>query len=63
MTPTPAPSRLAASIAGEDSRPTTGAAHVEGGTAEDPLIKVVLRPHEGHEAKKPFTVQPAQMVS
>jgi len=36
---------------------------VEKTPSSDPMIKVMLRKHGGHEACKPFTIEPKQMVS
>lgn len=55
---TPGPSRMTVL----QSRASTSA---EGSTRppDEPLINVVIRPHEGHSASKPLTIHPEQMVS
>ena len=59
---TPTPSRQGVSMYSQGStRPATRATNITE-TLDDNLITVTLRAHEGHEAKKQYTIQPEQMV-
>lgn len=62
-TPTRPPGRSTASGGGEEDSGDGGVVESDSTTEPGPLIRVMLRAHEGVEGDQPFTVQPTQMVS